>query len=54
VLDALAFAYDNLEVIEADLAREREMLERTTGKKARSAGPARQITLPFGEGEGSD
>jgi uncharacterized protein (DUF433 family) len=27
VLDALAFAYDNPEIVEADLARERELLK---------------------------
>ncbi len=49
VFDALAFALDNVEVIEADLAREREMLERTTGKRVTRPGPASQIELPFGD-----
>jgi uncharacterized protein (DUF433 family) len=49
VFDALAFALDNAEVIEADLAREREMLERTTGKRVSRPGATQQIELPFGE-----
>ncbi|MBK7582792.1 MAG: DUF433 domain-containing protein [Myxococcales bacterium] len=49
VFDALAFALDNLEVIEADLEREREMLERTGARPAPGSGNARQIDLPFGE-----
>ncbi|MCA9592299.1 MAG: DUF433 domain-containing protein [Myxococcales bacterium] len=50
IFDALAFALDNVEVIEADLAREREMLERTTGKRVARPGATQQIELPFGEG----
>ncbi|HEX2878540.1 MAG TPA: DUF433 domain-containing protein [Polyangiaceae bacterium] len=43
IFDALAFAFDNPEVIEADLARENELLsqEQTTSK------PITQMDLPF-------
>ncbi len=47
VFDALAFALDNPEVIDADIARERELLEKTTGKKAPQPGAVSQIELPF-------
>jgi uncharacterized protein (DUF433 family) len=47
VFDALAFALDNPEVIEADLEREREMLERTGAPAARSGASAQQIELTF-------
>ena len=46
LFDALAFALDNLEVIEADLEQEREMLERT-GARAPGGGRSDQIELPF-------
>jgi uncharacterized protein (DUF433 family) len=47
VFDALAFALDNEEVVEADLARERDMLRRSGHKPpARPQGPE-QIELPF-------
>ncbi len=46
VFDALAFAFDNLEVVEADLARERDALRQVTGESV-PEGPARQIALPF-------
>jgi uncharacterized protein (DUF433 family) len=49
VFDALAFALDNLEVIEADIEREREMLERTGSKPAKgSGGPETQTAFTFG------
>ncbi len=48
VFDALAFALDNPEVIEADIARERELLERAGHPAPPQAGPAQQIELPFG------
>ena len=38
VLDALSFAFDNLALIEADLAREQEVL--------RPEGPTKQLSLP--------
>lgn len=47
VFDALAFALDNEEVVEADLARERDMLQHSGQKlPARPKGPE-QIELPF-------
>jgi len=42
VLDALAFAYDNQALMEADLAREREALGEETG-----AVDPKQTKLPF-------
>jgi uncharacterized protein (DUF433 family) len=48
VFDALAFALDNPEVIEADVSREREMLARAGLKKASRGVSAEQIELPFG------
>jgi hypothetical protein len=56
LFDALAFAYDNLELVTADLDRERAMLEREReappdapkSKKEESAeAKARQTKLPF-------
>ncbi len=52
VFDALAFALDNLEVIEADLARERALLQ-AAGGSADSGRAAAQISLPF-EGSSDD
>jgi uncharacterized protein (DUF433 family) len=46
VFDALAFALDNPEVIEADLARERALLEQAEGG-SKATGPKAQISLPF-------
>jgi uncharacterized protein (DUF433 family) len=47
VLDALAFALDNPEVIEADIARENQLLQRA-GRTAVGVQPrAEQIELPF-------
>ena len=52
VFDALAFALDNAEVIEADAAREREILKRVGPRMpARPRGPE-QIELPFTQGAG--
>jgi len=48
VFDALAFALDNPEVIEADIAREEEILARAGQKPKRSPDAAQQIELPFG------
>ena len=50
VFDALAFAWDNPEVMEADLAREAALLQRDTGKP-RAASPLRQMDLPFPSGK---
>jgi uncharacterized protein (DUF433 family) len=48
VLDALAFCYDNPDVMEADLAREETAFE-AAGKKAVGLRPMAQQTLPFME-----
>ena len=48
VFDALAFALDNPEVIEADVSREQEMLARAGQRRLARATPAEQIELPFG------
>lgn len=45
VLTALAFAYDNEELVEADLARERALLE---AEAERVPGAMEQVHLPFG------
>jgi uncharacterized protein (DUF433 family) len=50
VLDALAFAYDNETVVEADLAREMAAFE-AAGKKPLGVRPMRQQTLPFFDDE---
>jgi uncharacterized protein (DUF433 family) len=47
VLDALAFALDNPEVIEADVSREQEILARAGHREKRSAAASTQIELPF-------
>ncbi len=46
ILDALAFAYDNLDVIESDVDRERDMLEKK-GKPPVGIRPFQQMALPF-------
>jgi uncharacterized protein (DUF433 family) len=48
VFDALAFALDNPEVMEADVSREQEMLARAGQRKLARAAPPEQIELPFG------
>lgn len=53
VFDALAFAWDNPEVMEADLARESALLERDPSKPAGGRPSGRQMDLPFGEGRKS-
>ncbi len=52
VFDALAFAYDNPEVIDADLQREQEMLKRIGQKLPKRKGGGEQIELPFLGGSG--
>ncbi len=52
VFDALAFAMDNPEVIEADLARESELLAGRSGGR-RGTASSKQIELPFA-GDPSD
>jgi uncharacterized protein (DUF433 family) len=49
VLDALAFALDNQEVMEADLAREEEILTRAGHRPARKPVSIDQMELPFVE-----
>ncbi len=52
IFDALAFAFDNPEVMEADLAREAQLLERDVVRKpGRDGKAARQMELPFREGK---
>ncbi len=46
ILDALAFTYDNLDVIESDVDRERDMLEKK-GKPPVGIRPFQQMALPF-------
>ncbi|MGC4088498.1 MAG: DUF433 domain-containing protein [Polyangiaceae bacterium] len=47
VLDALAFALDNPEVLQADLDREQEILERAGHRPARKPVSTDQMELPF-------
>jgi uncharacterized protein (DUF433 family) len=47
VFDALAFALDNPEVMEADLRREEEILRKSGEQPRRPAGAPEQIELPF-------
>lgn len=47
IFDALAFALDNPETIEADAAREREILKRLGQKHPQRARGSEQIELPF-------
>lgn len=46
VLDALSFAYDNLELIQADLDREQRLFEEKGGP-TKFARPLSQLALPF-------
>jgi len=49
ILDALAFAYDNQDLIEADLAREQELFEHQGGPSL-GARPLSQMALDFDGG----
>jgi uncharacterized protein (DUF433 family) len=50
IFDALAFGYDNEEVMLADIQREEQLLDRVEStKKAEGAPAARQMDLPFSE-----
>jgi uncharacterized protein (DUF433 family) len=49
ILDALAFAYDNEEVIVADIEREEHLLDRVEGQGRRQTAMSRQMDLPFSE-----
>lgn len=46
ILDALAFAYDNEEVMLADMQRETELLDKVV-PASKKAGAAEQMSLPF-------
>jgi uncharacterized protein (DUF433 family) len=46
ILDALAFAYDNLDLVEADIAREQALFEKQ-GAPSVGARPLAQLPLPF-------
>lgn len=48
ILDALAFAYDNQELIEADIAREQALFDKQGGPSV-GARPLAQLALPFVE-----
>jgi hypothetical protein len=47
IFDALAFALDNEEVIEADIQREQEMLKRVSQRLPARPKGAEQMELPF-------
>lgn len=53
VFDALAFALDNPEVLQADVEREREMLLKAGHRPARHRSGERQMALRF-DGEQDD
>lgn len=48
ILDALAFAYDNRDVVEADITREQAFFDKRGGPTV-GARPLAQLSLPFGE-----
>lgn len=50
ILGALAFAYDNQDVVEADLARERALLDAEQGGSDAVPGAMEQTKLPFSAG----
>jgi len=50
ILDALAFAYDNQDLIEADLEREQSLFA-ASGSSPVGARPLSQLALPFDDGE---
>ena len=47
VFDALAFALDNPEVVQADMEREAELLDDKTTRRAKRLPGLRQVELPF-------
>jgi uncharacterized protein (DUF433 family) len=50
ILDALAFAYDNEEVVLADIRREEQLLDRAEAQeKPEKGAAAQQMKLPFGD-----
>jgi len=54
VLDALAFALDNPEVLEADIAREQEILARAGQRERKRPCASEQIELPFAPTPGTE
>jgi hypothetical protein len=53
IFDALAFAWDNPEVVEADLSREAELF-RGQPRRASGGKELEQIELPFDEGQAAE
>ncbi|UQA58098.1 DUF433 domain-containing protein [Polyangium aurulentum] len=53
LLDALSFAYDNQDLIEADIAREQALFEKQGGPSV-GARPLAQLSLPFDAEEEED
>jgi uncharacterized protein (DUF433 family) len=49
IFDALAFAYDNEEVMIADLQREEQLLDKVESGKKGDTPSAHQMNLPFSE-----
>lgn len=49
VFDAIAFALDNPEVIDADMEREAELLDHRNARKHKRMPGLRQVELPFGQ-----
>lgn len=54
VFDALAFALDNPEVLEADMEREAELLDDRSSRRAKRLPGLRQVELPFMGGGAND
>ncbi|MCH2109990.1 MAG: DUF433 domain-containing protein [Polyangiaceae bacterium] len=54
IFDALAFALDNPEVMEADMAREADMLAQRDMKRPKRLPGLRQVQLPFMQGGQSE
>jgi hypothetical protein len=54
VFDALAFALDNPEVLEADMEREAELLDDRSSRRAKRLPGLRQVELPFMGGSAND
>ncbi len=53
ILDALSFAYDNIELIQADIDREQHLFEQR-GKVDPAERPLSQLALPFAAGSHPD
>ena len=54
IFDALAFALDNPEVMEADIAREQDMIAQRDVKRPKRLPGLRQVQLPFMHGAPAD